>query len=136
MGSMSGTRTARRNWRYAVAALLVVLGVAAMHADLDVLADPGVSHDAEIAASHSHDQAAVPTPVDPTPPADPCHAASQACCVAALPTPAPRQWIALLVLAVVIGAMQVPLLQRASKLRSGIGWRPPPDLAALCVLRT
>lgn len=80
----------------------------------------------------------MPGPAGPPAPADPCHAASQACCVSALPTPAPRQWIALLVLAiaVVIGATQVPILQRASMLRLGIGWRPPSDLAALCVLRT
>jgi hypothetical protein len=138
MGSMSGTRTGRRSWLYALAALLVVLAIAAMHADLGVSAHGSGSDEAVV--SHSHDPAAVPMPepVDPMAPADPCHAASQACCVSALPTPVLRQWIALLVLgiAVVIGAMQVPLLPRPSMLRPGIGWRPPPDLAALCVLRT
>jgi hypothetical protein len=140
MGSVSGTRTGRRSWLYALAALLVVLGIAAMHADLGVFADASGSHEATIAVSPTRDPAAVPMPgpAGPTAPADPCHTAGQACCVSALPTPAPRRGIVLLVLAVavVIGAPQVPLLQRGSMLRPGIGWRPPPDLAALCVLRT
>jgi hypothetical protein len=140
MGSMTRTGPRRRSRLYALAALLMVLGIAAMHADLGVFANAGDSHVAVTAASHNPDQAAVPPPgpANPATPVDPCHAASQACCVSAVPTSAPRQWIALLVvaIAVAVGVMQVPLLQRASMLRPGIGWRPPPpDLAALCVLR-
>jgi Family of unknown function (DUF6153) len=119
--------------------VLVVLGVAAMHADWGVFTSASVSHEAVAVAGHGHAPAAsMPGPADPTTPADPCHAARSACCVSALPTSAPRQSIALLVMAiaVVVGATQVPLLRRGSTLRPGIGWRPPPDLAVLCVLRT
>jgi hypothetical protein len=139
MRSMTRSRPRRRSWHYAFAALLVVLGVAAMHADVGVFTNASVSHEALAVASHSHDPEPLPGPADPAAPTDPCHAAGQACCVSALPTSAPRQWIALLVMviAVVSGATQVPSLQRASMLGFGIGRRPPPpDLAALCVLRT
>jgi hypothetical protein len=140
MGSMRTTRARRRGWLYAVAAMLVVLGVAAMHADPGVLISASHPHEAVAVARQGDGPAAAPLPgpVDPMGPTDPCHAASQACCALAQPTSAPRQWIALLAvaLAVVIGATQVPVLQRASMLRPGIGWRPPPDLTALCVQRT
>ena len=137
---MSTTRARRRGWLYAVAALFVVLGVAAMHADPGVLISASHPHEAVAVARQGDGPAAAPLPgpADPTGPTDPCHAASQACCVSALPTSVPRQWIPLLMvaLAVVLGATLAPLLQRASRLRSGIGGRPPPDLTALCVLRT
>src|SRR5690242_8086581 len=96
MGSMSGTRTGRCSWLYALAALFVVLGITAMHADLGVSAHASGSHEAATVVSYSHDPAVAPMPgpVDPTTPADPCHAASQACCISALPTPAPRRGIA------------------------------------------
>ena len=137
---MSTTRARRRGWLYAVAAMLVVLGVAAMHADPGVLISASHPHEAVDVARQGDGPAAAPLPgpADPTGPTDPCHAASQACCALAQPTSAPRQRIAQLAvaLAVVIGATQVPVLQRAPMLRPGIGWRPPPDLTALCVQRT
>ena len=137
---MSTTRAGRRSWLFVLAAVLVVLGVAAMHADAGVLTSASAPHEAVAVASHGNGPAAAPLPgpADPTGPTDPCHTASQACCVSALPTSAPRQWIPLLMvaLAVILGSTLAPLLQRASRLRSGIGGRPPPDLTALCVLRT
>ena len=46
MGPMSGTRTGRRSWLYALAALLVVLAITAMHADLGVSAPASGSDEA------------------------------------------------------------------------------------------
>jgi hypothetical protein len=58
--------------------------------------------------------------------------------MSALPVSTLRQLFALVVLAiaVVIGARHVSLLLRGTSTAGhGIGWRPPPDLSALCVLR-
>ena len=134
---MRGPRSSQHRWYYVLAALLIALRVAVMHANPAGLsgidAHDEVAHDHEARTSVS----VMPAPAQPVAPIDPCHAVSAACCVLAMPSPAPRQLLALMALAiaVVTGLSVVPRLQRASVAARGVSWRPPPDLSALCLLR-
>jgi hypothetical protein len=141
---MSRTRSPDSGWHYVLVILFVALGVAVMHTDSggfggvgshghDAVATHGQAHPAPMATASTS-----PGPVEPTAPADPCHAVGGVCCLSALPASVPRQLLALMALAiaVVIGTTQVPLLQRALMAVQGLDHRHPPDLSVLCVLRT
>jgi hypothetical protein len=141
---MNGTRS-RRSWHRLVIVLFLTLGVVVMHGAIEgfddteahaimVGSDPSQLSTMALTAAPMP----VPGPDQPSHRHDPCHAVGEICCLSALPCFMPRQLLALIVMALaLIGMAPTPLepgFVFAHLNRPAL--RHPPNLFAICVLRT
>lgn len=121
------------SWRRLFAVLVVVLGVALMHAD-SAAAQAMAPDQPMVMAGQDLGLMAPTAPNGPAAPADPCHMNGRACCVATAPSAAPRLLgLSLVAVLATTDPGQFPRLLAGPPFTSSP--RGPPDLSALCVLR-